>query len=83
MAIFRKRQPLSAPGRFKIKILTEDGQALYWHKNGKLHTVEEDVADILLAKFNRELFEVLPDGSMTSPRPGESFRIKTLMKERA
>jgi hypothetical protein len=83
MGIFKKGQRLGAPGRFKIKIIAEDGQTFYWHKHGELHTVEEDVADILLAKFNPELFQVLPDGSMTSPRPGESLPIKTLRKEPA
>ena len=83
MGIFKKGQRLGAPGRFKIQIITEDGQTFYWHKRGELHTVEEDVADILLAKFNPELFQVLPDGSMTSPRPGESLRIKALRKEPA
>lgn len=83
MSIFKKEQPLSTPVRFKIKIITEDGQILYWHKNGELHTVEEDVAEIFVAKFNRELFQVLPDGSMTSPRPGESLPIKTVVKEPA
>ncbi len=93
MGIFKKGQRLGAPGRFKIKIIAEDGQTFYWHKHGELHTVEEDVADILLAKFKPELFQVLPDGSMTpsalppqSPQgdgPGESLPIKTLRKEPA
>lgn len=83
MGIFKKGQRLGAPGRFKIQIITEDGQTFYWHKHGELHTVEEDVADILLAKFKPELFQVLPDGSMTSPRQGESLRIKALRKEPA
>lgn len=83
MGIFRKGASLGAPRRFKIRIITEDGRALYWHKHGALHTVEEDVADIFIARFNPELFQVLPDGSMTSPRPGESLRIRALRKERA
>ena len=83
MGIFKKGQRLGAPGRFKIQIITEDGQTFYWHKRGELHTVEEDVADILLAKFKPELFQVLPDGRMTSPRPGESLPIKALRKEPA
>lgn len=83
MGIFRKGEGLGAPARYKIRIITEDGRALYWHKHGELHTVEEDVADILIAKFNPELFQVLPDGSMTAPRPGESLPIKRLKKERA
>ena len=89
MGIFKKGQRLGAPGRFKILIITEDGQTFYWHKHGELHTVEEDVADILLAKFKPELFQVLPDGSMTPSQsaqedgPGESLPIKALRKEPA
>ncbi len=92
MGIFKKGQRLGAPGRFKIQIITEDGQTFYWHKRGKLHTVGEDVADILLAKFKPALFQVLPDGSMTSralahqaPQgdgPGASLPIKALRKEK-
>ena len=83
MSIFKKGQPLGAGRRFKIRILTEDGRELYWHKQGQLHTVEEDVADIFLAKFNPNLFEVLPDGSLTSPRAGETSRVQGLTKEPA
>ncbi len=83
MGIFRKGHPLGARRRFKIQIIAEDGRTFYWHKHGELHTVEEDVADILLEKFKPELFQVLPDGSMTSPRPGESLPIKALRKEPA
>lgn len=83
MSIFKAKQPLGDERRFKIRILTADGRQLYWHKHGQLHTVEEDVADIFLAKFNPDLFEVLPDGSLTSPRSGETTRIEALTKEPA
>ncbi len=79
MGIFRRGQ-ITPPRRFRIKVVTSDGTELYWHKNGRLHTVEEDVADIFVAKFNPALFEILPDGSMTSPGP-DSMRIDRLSKE--
>ncbi|MCH2375134.1 MAG: hypothetical protein MK538_13175 [Planctomycetes bacterium] len=82
MSIFKPGRGIE-PRHFKIKVITEGGREIYWHKQGCVHIVEEDVAEIFLAKFNPELFEILPDGSMTAPRPGESLVIKKLIKERA
>ena len=45
--------------------------------------VEEDVAEIFVKKFKPELFEVLPDGSFSSPTPGETKPVKALGIERA
>ena len=89
MSIFAKDRPLSAAAtnpaatRFKIRITTANGDVLYWHKRGRLHTVEEDVADIFCRQFKPELFEVLPDGSLTPPQPGVTQRIASLKKEPA
>ena len=82
MSIFKPGVPLGAPRRYKIKITTESGQTLYWHKRGQLHTLEEDVAAIFVSSFKPDLFQVLPDGSMVSPpRPGESMAIRGVEKE--
>ena len=86
MSIFRRGQPLSPakpPERFKIKITTENGQVFYWHKRGQLHTVEEDVADAFVAHFKPELFQVRPNGTLTSPVPGETMPIQKVEKEPA
>jgi hypothetical protein len=85
MSIFRRGEPLAGPRgrRFKIRITTEDGRVLHWRKRGGVHTVEEDVADIFVARFNRELFQALPDGTLTSPVPGETLPIAKVEKEPA
>lgn len=82
MSIFRRGEPLGsstssgdAGPRFKIRITTVDGQALYWHKAGKLHTVEEDVARVFVAHFKPQLFQVLPDGHLTPPQAGRTKAI--------
>lgn len=84
MSIFRKGEPLgSAPRRYKIKITAEDGRTFYWHKRGQIHTVEEDVATIFVANFKPGLFQVLPDGSLTSPQPGVTLPIRKVEQEPA
>ena len=91
MGIFRRASRLessrdasvttNASQRFRIKVTTADGRELYWHKQGQIHTVEEDVADTFIARLNRDAFEILPDGHMTPPVAGESLRIAGLEKE--
>ncbi len=78
MGIFKKGEVLGAgtvPGLYKIRITTEDGKTLYWNKRGGIHIVDEDVARIFVAHFKPELFEVLPDGSLTPPAPGRTKQI--------
>ena len=78
MGIFKKGEPLgsqAAPVRYKIRITTEDGDTLYWNKRGGIHVVDEDVARIFVANFKTELFQVLPDGSLTPPEPGRTKQI--------
>ena len=78
MGIFKKGEVLGAgtvPGRYKIRITTEDGETLYWNKRGGIHIVDEDVARIFVAHFKPELFGVLPDGSLISPDPDRTRRI--------
>ena len=85
MSIFRKGEPLGPRGGrlYKIKITAEDGSVLHWHKRGRLHTVVEDVADTFVAHFDRSLFGVRPDGSLTPPAPGETRAIARVEKEPA
>jgi hypothetical protein len=47
------------------------------------HTVEEDVANIFVANFKPELFQVQPDGSLTPPQPGVTLPIRHVTKEPA
>ncbi|MEC9351727.1 MAG: hypothetical protein VYD81_00290 [Planctomycetota bacterium] len=78
MGIFKKGEVLGSgttPGRYKIRITTEDGETLYWNKRGGIHIVDEDVAQIFVANFKPELFQVLPDGSLTPPSPGRTKQI--------
>jgi hypothetical protein len=83
MSIFRRGEPFGSGRRFKIKITAEDGRVFWWHKRGRLHTVEEDVADTFVAHFNPQLFQVRPDGSLTPPAPGETLPIRRVEKEPA
>jgi hypothetical protein len=78
MGIFKKGEVLGSQataGRYKIRITTEDGDTLYWNKRGSIHVVDEDVARIFVAHFKPELFQVLPDGSLTPPDPGRTKQI--------
>lgn len=85
MSIFRKGEPLAGTERprYKIKVTAEDGGVYYWHKRGRLHTVDADVADVFVTNFNRSLFQVRPDGTLTPPQPGETFPIRSVEKEPA
>ncbi len=67
--------------RFKIRVTTVDGETLYWHKRGRLHIVDEDVARLFVENFKPELFQVLPDGHMTPPVPGKTAAIARVEME--
>jgi hypothetical protein len=67
--------------RYRIRITTVDGEVLYWHKRGEVHVVDEDVARVFVASFKPELFQVLPDGSLTSPAPGRTKPIRAVEME--
>ena len=66
---FWSRRP-KAPRRFKILILVEDGEVLFWRKRGELHIVDEDVARSFVAGFRPEVFQVTSAGSLQPPEPG-------------
>ena len=89
MSIFRKGEGLrvdgsgAAPRRYKIRITTESGEVLYWHKRGQLHIVDEDVARIFVENFKTELFQALPDGHLTPPQPGKTRPIRSVAMEPA
>lgn len=84
MSIFAKGEPLGAQRRrFKIKITTTDGRALYWRKRDQLHTVEEDVADVFVANFKPSLFQAKPDGTLAPPEAGVTIPIAKVEKEPA
>ena len=79
MSIFQRGERLGSAGeerRYKIRVTTEDGKVLYWHKGGQLHVIDEDVARIFVANFKPEIFEVRADGSFSSSVPGETARIR-------
>ncbi|MCZ6793429.1 MAG: hypothetical protein O7J95_07430 [Planctomycetota bacterium] len=85
MSIFRRGEPLKAaqaPGRYRIRIITEDGDVLYWHKRGQVHIVDEDVARIFCANFKPELFQAAADGSLQPPEPGRTRPIARVEMER-
>jgi hypothetical protein len=77
--LFRRSQESA---RYRIKITTEDGTVVYWHKNDQVHVVEEDVATIFVQRFKPQLFEVLPNGSFSSPIAGTTMRVRKLEMER-
>lgn len=86
MGIFRAGEPLGSgaggeDARYRIRITTEDGETLYWHKRGKLHIVEEDVARVFVENFKPQLFQVRPDGSFSPPVPGETRVVRKVEME--
>jgi len=84
VSIFKKGETLGdsrVPRRYKIRIIAEDGEVLYWHKRGEVHIVDEDVARIFVAHFKPELFQVAADGSLQPPKPGETKPIRTVEME--
>jgi hypothetical protein len=84
MSIFRKGARLGPAGepRYKIKVTARDGRVFYWHKRGQLHTLEEDVANIFVASFKPDLFQVRQDGTLGPPGP-ETLAIHRVEKEPA
>ena len=84
MSIFQRGKGLRPSGeqRYKIRIVTEDGRVLYWHKRGHIHIVDEDVARIFVVNFKPQLFEVDADGSFSSPVPGKTARVRSVEMER-
>lgn len=85
MSIFRRHERIGTRGGrlYRIRITAEDGQVFHWHKRGQVHLVEEDVADTFVAHFDRRLFGVRQDGSLTPPAPGETLPIVRVEKEPA
>ena len=78
MGIFKRLRRSASRTRYKIRIITEDGDELFWHKRGQIHVVDEDVAKVFVANFKRELFQVLPDGSLQPPQPGKTKPIEKI-----
>jgi len=86
MGIFRKGEPIDAnqvEQRYKIRITTDDGESMYWHKRGRLHIVDEDVAKAFVANFKPELFQVTAEGSFQPPTPGVTRRVTRVEMEPA
>lgn len=73
---------MSEQKSFKIQLTTSDGQIFYWHKMGKLHTIPEDLANIWVAKFKPEIFQVTAAGELVAVgrTPEPSFRIVKVEK---
>ncbi|MEM7235204.1 MAG: hypothetical protein AAF517_23700 [Planctomycetota bacterium] len=70
MSVFRRGQRLGTTQRYKILIVVDDGETLFWHKKNELHVVDEDVARIFVQSFKPELFQVTADGSLQPPEDG-------------
>lgn len=81
-AEYVKRRP--GPGeRYKIKITTASGFEVFWVKQGRVHTLPRELAEIWVANFKPELFQVTREGELTPPAPDvESFPIAQVGMER-
>ena len=49
---------------YKILVTTTDGQAFFWHKQGQVHILPEELAETWVQKFKPHLFDILPSGEM-------------------
>jgi len=72
-----RAEPTGSGGRYKILVVARDGEALFWHKGGELHVVDEDVARSFVERFDTSLFEVTEEGSLLPP---ESGRTKPILR---
>jgi len=67
--------------KYKILVTTADGQTLFWHKQGKIHLLDEDLAATWVEKFKPHLFDILPNGEMAGAgRNPTAFKISKVEK---
>ena len=68
--------------RYKIKIITTSGLAVYWVKQGRVHTLSHELAGIWVKNFKPAIFQVTKTGELTPPSPGvETFPIARVEME--
>jgi hypothetical protein len=71
-----------ATPRYKIKIITTSGLIVYWVKQGRVHTLSRDLAEIWVKNFKPAIFQVTKAGQLTPPTPGlETFPIARVEME--
>jgi len=72
---------MAAP-RYKIKIITTSGSVVYWVKQGRVHTLGRELAEIWVKNFKPTIFQVTKAGELTPPSPGvETFPIASVEME--
>lgn len=49
---------------YKILVTATDGRTFFWHKQGQMHLLPEDLAGMWVEKFKPHLFDILPSGEM-------------------
>jgi hypothetical protein len=76
VGIFGRHRKGQRPPLYKILVIAEDGETLYWWKRGAIHLVEEDVARHFVRGFQPKLFEVTADGGLQPPEAGVTKPIR-------
>ncbi len=67
--------------RWKIRITTAAGAERWWHKGGRLHTLDESLGRMWVANFQPALFQVEADGSLVprgSPGADDIARVEAV-----
>jgi hypothetical protein len=68
--------------RYKIKITTTSGLVVYWVKQGRVHTLSRDLAEIWVKNFKPAIFQVTTAGQLMPPTPDvETFPIARVEME--
>jgi hypothetical protein len=59
--------------RYRVRLTTADGTTLFWHKGGRIHSLDERLGPLWIQNFKPNLFQVDADGQLV-PRgtPGAS-----------
>ncbi len=74
---------MADPKQYRIKVHAANGETYYWHKQGQIHVLPEDLVHTWVAKFKPDLFEIRSNGEMVGAGRGatDSFVITKVEKE--
>ena len=50
--------------RYRVRLTTADGTSLFWHKGGRIHTLDERLGPLWIQNFKPEVFQVSADGQL-------------------
>lgn len=68
--------------RVSIRLHLTNGQAVLWHKGGRVHDLSPELVPVWVANFKPALFQALPDGHIV-PRGSEPQALDIVRVEAA